>query len=41
MISEVNEEDTEYRMPLIEQASLPTMNEMSAGVDQKLANIFN
>ena len=41
MISEVNEEETAYGMPLTEQASLQTMNEMSAGVSQKLANIFN
>ena len=41
MISEVNEEETAYEMPLIEQASLQTMNEMSAGVNRKLANIFN
>ena len=41
MISEVNEEEIAYGMPLTEQASLQTMNEMSAGVSQKLANIFN
>ena len=41
IISEVNEEDAAYGMPLTEHASLPTMNEMSAGVNRKLANIFN
>ena len=41
IISEVNEDDAAYGMPLTENASLPTMNELSAGVNRKLANIFN
>ena len=41
IINEVNEEDAAYGMPLTENASLPTMNQLSAGVNRKLDNIFN
>ena len=41
IINEVNEDDAAYGMPLTENASLPTMNELSAGVNRKLDNIFN
>ena len=41
IISEVNEEDPEYGMPLTEVASIPTMGQLSGeGVNRKLANIF-
>ena len=41
VISEVNEEDHEYGMPLTEVASIPTMGQLSGeGVNRKLANIF-
>ena len=40
IISEVNEEDPEYGMPRIEDASINSMVQVNLGVNKKMANIF-